>query len=127
MAVDYHWRLFGARKALRLVAQHRDTVITNVLVISCHWIQCTTQPLHGIICIYRKFSFKRNMSQDHFAKIANELSVRAEQVQAVFRLLSEDATVPFIARYRKEATDSLDEVAIASIRDRLDELAELDE
>lgn len=67
------------------------------------------------------------MSQDYFPKIARELSVRADQVQAVSRLLSEGATVPFIARYRKEATGSLDEVAITSIRDRLDQLAELDQ
>ena len=41
--------------------------------------------------------------------IANELSIRAGQVQAVAELLAEEATVPFIARYRKEATRSLDE------------------
>ena len=57
--------------------------------------------------------------------IANELSIRAGQVQAVAELLAEEATVPFIARYRKEATGSLDEVAITQIRDRLIQLAEL--
>lgn len=41
-------------------------------------------------------------------------------------LLEEGATVPFIARYRKEATGTLDEVAITAIRDRLSQLAELD-
>ena len=41
-------------------------------------------------------------------------------------MLDEDATVPFIARYRKEATGSLDEVAITAIRDRLAQLRELD-
>ena len=40
-------------------------------------------------------------------------------------LLAEDATIPFIARYRKEATGSLDEVAVTAIRDRLDELHQL--
>jgi uncharacterized protein len=41
-------------------------------------------------------------------------------------LLEEDATIPFIARYRKEATGSLDEVQIAAIRDRLEQLKELE-
>ena len=46
---------------------------------------------------------------------------------ATARLFAEGATVPFIARYRKEATGSLDEVAITTIRDRLLSLAELDQ
>jgi uncharacterized protein len=44
----------------------------------------------------------------------------------VARLLEDGATVPFIARYRKEATGTLDEVAIIGIRDRLMQLKELD-
>ena len=47
------------------------------------------------------------------------------QVQATVGLLNDGATVPFIARYRKEATASLDEVAITNIRDRLSRLREL--
>lgn len=66
------------------------------------------------------------MTDAHIERIANELSLSPRQVKAAAVLLSEGATVPFIARYRKEATGSLDEVAIASVRDRLDELAELD-
>ena len=62
----------------------------------------------------------------HCARIAAELSKTVSQVEAVARLLAEDATVPFIARYRKEATGSLDEVDITAIRDRLEQLAELD-
>ncbi len=58
--------------------------------------------------------------------IAGELKIRPEQVKAVAALLAEDATIPFIARYRKEATGSLDEVAVGQIRDRLQQLAELD-
>ncbi len=58
--------------------------------------------------------------------ISRELDIRPAQVQAVARLLADDATVPFIARYRKEATGSLDEVAVIAIRDRLQELADLD-
>jgi len=54
------------------------------------------------------------------------MSLPVSQVAAVAQLVRDGATVPFIARYRKEATGSLDEVAIAAIRDRLEELAELD-
>jgi uncharacterized protein len=66
------------------------------------------------------------MNEAHIAKIAQELKISPKQVQAVAALLAEDATVPFIARYRKEAAGSLDEVAITAIRDRLAQLAELD-
>ncbi len=66
------------------------------------------------------------MEEKHILKIAAELNITAKQVAAVAGLLVENATVPFIARYRKEATGSLDEVAITNIRDRLEQLAELD-
>ncbi len=62
---------------------------------------------------------------NHHATISRELDVSVTAVQAVVRLLSEGATVPFIARYRKEATGGLDEVQIISIRDRLAKLEEL--
>ena len=58
--------------------------------------------------------------------VAEELNLNTDQVLAVKKLLSEDATVPFIARYRKEATGGLDEVSIIAIRDRLNQLLELD-
>ena len=67
------------------------------------------------------------MSHLHIEKIAGELTLAEKQVAATARLLEEDATVPFIARYRKEVTGSLDEVAITAIRDRLAQLAALDE
>ncbi|GAB6126055.1 Tex family protein [Humidesulfovibrio idahonensis] len=66
------------------------------------------------------------MNEAYSPRIAGELSLSAAQVAAVAKLVEEGATVPFIARYRKEATGSLDEVAVAAIRDRLAELAELD-
>lgn len=66
------------------------------------------------------------MNEKHIAKIAGELSIRVGQVSATAELLAQDATVPFIARYRKEATGSLDEVAITAIRDRLAQLEDLD-
>ncbi len=59
-------------------------------------------------------------------KIAKELGVRNEQVAATIKLLDEGATVPFISRYRKEATGSLDDLQVASIRDRLQQLRDLD-
>ena len=58
-------------------------------------------------------------------QISRELQFTQGQVQATVGLLDDGATVPFIARYRKEATASLDEVAISSIRDRLSQLREL--
>ena len=58
--------------------------------------------------------------------MATELAIKEQQVKAVISLLEEGGTVPFIARYRKEATGSLDEVAIAKIRDRVEQLKELD-
>jgi protein Tex len=66
------------------------------------------------------------MTKTHIGKIAEELQLEEARVEATALLLGEGGTVPFIARYRKEATGSLDEVAIAAIRDRLAQLAELD-
>ena len=57
--------------------------------------------------------------------IAAELDIPVRQVQATANLLAEGATVPFISRYRKEATGSLDEVAVMAIRDRLQQLEDL--
>lgn len=57
--------------------------------------------------------------------IAKELNVTAAQVGAVLALFDDGCTVPFIARYRKEATGSLDEVAITAIRDKNQKLIEL--
>jgi uncharacterized protein len=66
------------------------------------------------------------MNEAHIPKIAQELSLAEKQVRATADLLNEGATVPFIARYRKEVTGSLDEVAITAVRDRLNQLMELD-
>ncbi len=63
---------------------------------------------------------------DHVNKIAQELGVSGEQTGNTIALLKEGATVPFIARYRKEATGSLDEVQITRIRDRMEQLQALD-
>ncbi|MDX2080763.1 MAG: Tex family protein [Terrimicrobiaceae bacterium] len=66
------------------------------------------------------------MIEQHIVKITQELKLQPRQVAATAVLLEEGATVPFIARYRKERTGELDEVQITSIRDRLEQLAELD-
>ncbi len=66
------------------------------------------------------------MRKSYYERLAGELGLSPRQVQAVDSLLAGGATVPFIARYRKELTGELDEVRITSIRDRLQELAALD-
>ncbi|MCU0791724.1 MAG: RNA-binding transcriptional accessory protein, partial [Opitutaceae bacterium] len=68
------------------------------------------------------------LNADHVLRITQELSgVKVAQVAATAQLLKEGATVPFIARYRKEVTGELDEVQITTIRDRLEQLAALDD
>ena len=62
----------------------------------------------------------------HFKKIADEFSISEKQVSTTIELLDEGATVPFISRYRKELTGSLDEVQVAGIRDRIEQLRDLD-
>ena len=66
------------------------------------------------------------MTDTHIQTISRELSFKPQHVKAVAALLDEGATVPFISRYRKEATGTMDEVGVAGVRDRLVELAELD-
>jgi uncharacterized protein len=67
-----------------------------------------------------------HMSEAHIPKIAGELGLSPKRVGAAAELLDQGSTVPFIARYRKEATGSLDEVSLAAIRDRLSQLRDLD-
>lgn len=66
------------------------------------------------------------MNENHVDSISRELHLSPHQVEATAGLLEEGATVPFIARYRKEVTGSLDETLIMSIRDRLSQLETLD-
>jgi len=58
------------------------------------------------------------MEKKYVLQIASELGIRDFQVLNTINLLTEGATVPFIARYRKEMTGSLDEVKIEAIRER---------
>ena len=59
-------------------------------------------------------------------QISKEFSLNRKNVMSVTTLLQEGSTVPFISRYRKEMTGSMDEVMIAKIRDRMEQLQELD-
>lgn len=70
------------------------------------------------------------MEQENLSRwvdqMAKEFSLPLKNVKAVADLLSEGATIPFISRYRKEMTGSMDEVMVANIRDRIEQLRELD-
>jgi len=66
------------------------------------------------------------MTKNYSNVVAAELGIKEQQVNAVIALIEGGSTVPFIARYRKEVTGSLDEVIIAKIRDRVEQLKELD-
>ncbi len=63
---------------------------------------------------------------NNISRIASELNISTQQVEVVVDMLAEGATIPFMARYRKEMTGSLDEVQLAAIRDRHEQLVELD-
>ena len=65
-------------------------------------------------------------SQAHLELIARETGISLSSVTSTAKLLAEGATIPFISRYRKEATGMLDEVQIQAVRDRMLQLAELD-
>ncbi len=65
-------------------------------------------------------------AHSHLELISRETGIKLPSIVATAKLLSEGATIPFISRYRKEATGLLDEVQIQTIRDRMLQLAELD-
>lgn len=64
--------------------------------------------------------------EKYISILATQLGLRPTQIEATLKLLQEGGTVPFISRYRKEATGSLDEVQITQIRDEYERLTELD-
>ncbi|MEM9846685.1 MAG: Tex-like N-terminal domain-containing protein, partial [Bacteroidota bacterium] len=66
------------------------------------------------------------MNRIHIQQIVKELQLKSKQVEQTLSLLNEGATVPFIARYRKEQTGSLDEVAIANIQQAQKRLQQID-
>ncbi len=65
--------------------------------------------------------------KDLLGRLSRDLNLRRSQVERTAALFDEGNTLPFIARYRKEVTGGLDEVQLASFRDRLNELRKLDE
>ncbi len=66
------------------------------------------------------------MASNYIDILSKEMNVATWQVQKTITLLDEGATVPFISRYRKEMTGTLDEVQVAQVRDRVAQLRELD-
>ncbi|MFZ2511932.1 MAG: Tex family protein, partial [Gordonia sp. (in: high G+C Gram-positive bacteria)] len=70
---------------------------------------------------------RRTPKSSVIARIAEDLGVAERQVAAAVKLLDDGATVPFIARYRKEVTGSLDDVQLRRLDERLTYLRELDE
>ena len=64
---------------------------------------------------------------EYFGLISNKIGVAEKQVAATIALLNENATIPFIARYRKEKTGSLDEVQIAAIADEYHRILEIED
>lgn len=68
-----------------------------------------------------------DVNQRIISRLATELSVRPEQVAATVELLDGGATVPFIARYRKEVTGALDDIQLRQLDERLRYLRELEE
>ena len=58
--------------------------------------------------------------------ISRRLQITLPQVQGTVRLLRDGATIPFISRYRKEATGSLDELQVGAVKEQLERLTELD-
>jgi len=81
--------------------------------------------MNRFFAIFAK-KIKTNMQEAHIQKISQELGISAIQTNATVALLDAEASIPFIARYRKEVTGSLDEVQVGNIRDRLEQLRELD-
>jgi uncharacterized protein len=75
----------------------------------------------------RPFFMELNINLAHVERIAAELKLRPIQVGATAQLFADGATVPFIARYRKEATGEMDEVQIQTVRDRLEQLQAVDD
>ena len=66
------------------------------------------------------------MKEKYIDIISRDLNVTAKQIINTIRLLDEGATIPFISRYRKEATGSLDEIQIAAVKDHLNKLTAID-
>ena len=92
---------------------------------------CRFSRRDSLTILKRNFSMPQAISDAAQAKIvqqiATELNVGVGQVKAAIELLDEGATVPFVARYRKEATGNLDDTHLRTLEERLLYLRELEE
>ena len=70
---------------------------------------------------------QKGIKMDIIKKIAEELQIRPDQVQAVVNLIDEGNTIPFIARYRKEAHGALNDEILRNLDERLTYLRNLEE
>ncbi|MFW5706053.1 MAG: Tex-like N-terminal domain-containing protein, partial [Bacteroidota bacterium] len=66
------------------------------------------------------------MNEKHVSILSKELGISAKQIKSVILLFDQGATIPFVARYRKEVTGGLDEEQLTNIRDRKEKLEEID-
>jgi len=66
------------------------------------------------------------MEEKHIQIISKELNISVQQIKSTLMLFAQGATIPFVARYRKEITGGLDELQLAAIRDRKEKLEEID-
>ena len=66
------------------------------------------------------------MNETHISILSKELGISAKQIKSVILLFDQGATIPFVARYRKEVTGGLDEEQLTNIRDRKEKLEEID-
>ena len=70
---------------------------------------------------------KKGVTMDIIAKISEELGIRKNQTEAAVKLIDEGNTIPFIARYRKEATGALNDEVLRNLYERLVYLRNLEE
>lgn len=70
---------------------------------------------------------KKGVTMDIIAKISEELGIRKNQAEAAVKLIDEGNTIPFIARYRKEATGALNDEVLRNLYERLTYLRNLEE
>src|SRR4026209_1212432 len=97
-------------------AMHRDSVLR--VERRAPWQRCHGAYLGVQNVMIHTTSTAETVQSPLYERIATELSLQSWQVQRTVALLLDDATVPFIARYRKEATGNLDEEQIRHVAER---------
>src|SRR6266704_3330674 len=101
---------------------HRAARRSLVALRDVRWVPSAAEPVRGSL-EERRIRIVTSIGE----RIAGELGVRPGQVMAAIELLDGGATVPFIARYRKEMTGTLDDAQLRTLEDRLGYLRELEE